>query len=100
MLRRVEYELRSRGTVSLPSLHRHVILDGWLKPKVGQVLQSKLEKLVENISKEDFATQKVGSVEGICAECRTSKKGWLDPDVEDFYCEDCWRLFSPKALRD
>ena len=37
MLRRVEEELRTRGKVSLPSLHRHVILDGWLKPTVGQV---------------------------------------------------------------
>ena len=36
MLRRVEVELRTRGKVSLPSLHRHVILDGWLKPTVGQ----------------------------------------------------------------
>ena len=37
MLRKVETELRTRGKVSLPSLHRHVILDGWLKPTVGQV---------------------------------------------------------------
>ena len=40
MLRKVEEELRTRGKVSLPSLHRHVILDGWLKPTVGQAWNS------------------------------------------------------------
>eukprot|EP00913_Durusdinium_trenchii_P030965 g29003.t1 len=52
MLRRVEEELRTRGKVSLPSLHRHVILDGWLKPKVGQVLQSRMDKLLEDLSQD------------------------------------------------
>lgn len=99
MLRRVEEELRTRGKVSLPSLHRHVILDGWLKPKVGQVLQSRMDKLLEDLSQDQFASQKVGSVEGYCSGCQNSKKGWLDPDVEEFFCEDCWRTFSPKVLK-
>lgn len=99
MLRKVEQELRTRGKVSLPSLHRHVILDGWLKPTVGQVLQSRMDKLWENVSQEEFSAQKVGSVEGHCSECKNSKKGWLDPDVEEFFCEDCWRKFSPKVLK-
>eukprot|EP00439_Symbiodinium_sp_Y106_P046642 s1976_g5.t4 len=99
MLRRVEEELRTRGKVSLPSLHRHVILDGWLKPTVGQVLQSRMDKLLENFSQEELATQKVGSVDGSCTDCQKSAAGWLDPDVEEFFCEDCWRKFSPKVLK-
>ncbi|CAE7907626.1 tdrd9, partial [Symbiodinium necroappetens] len=99
MLRRVEEELRTRGKVSLPSLHRHVILDGWLKPTVGQVLQSRMDKLLDNFSQEELATQKVGSVDGSCTECQKSAAGWLDPDVEEFFCEDCWLKFSPKVLK-
>ena len=86
----------------------------------GQVLQSRMDKLFENISQErlwwmhgfarkvvkacesdsapncnwlhcvqEFSAQKVGSVEGDCSECKNSKRGWLDPDVEEFFCEEC-----------
>jgi len=99
MLRHVEQLLRKHGTVSLPSLHRHVILDSWLKPTVGQVLSSRMDKLLEGFSEEELATQKVGSVSGKCTECGAAADGWLDPDIDDFFCEDCWRKFSPKVLK-
>lgn len=99
MLQRIEQELRTRGKVSLPSLHRHVILDGWLKPTVGQVLQSRMDKLLEGFTDEELATQKVGSVQGKCQECSAEGEGWLDPDIEQFYCEECWKKFSPKLLK-
>merc|ERR1712232_667977 len=100
MLSKVEQELRKHGKVSLPSLHRHVILDSWLKPTVGQVLSSRMDKLLEGFTDEELATHKVGLVKGTCAECKAAQVGgWLDPDIEDFFCEDCWRSFSPKVLK-
>lgn len=99
MLQKVESELRKRGKVSLPSLHRHVILDGWLKPTMGQILGSNMEKMLENFSEAELATQKVGAVAGICTECKKEGNGWLDPDIDDFFCEECWRVFSPKVLK-
>ena len=44
------------------------------------------------VCKEEFATQKVGSVDGSCADCKKSAAGWLDPDVEEFFCEDLTNL--------
>jgi hypothetical protein len=100
MLRRIEQELRKHGKVSLPSLHRHVILDSWLKPTIGQVLSSRMDKLLDGFTEEELATQRVGSVRGKCTQCQTENAiGWLDPDVEDFFCETCWREFSPKVLK-
>jgi len=99
MLRHVEQLLRKHGKVSLPSLHRHVILDSWLKPTVGQVLSTRMDKLLEGFTEEELATQKVGSVSGKCTDCGTDADGWLDPDIEDFFCEECWRKFSPKVLK-
>jgi len=99
MLRQVEKELRTRGKVSLPSLHRHVILDSWLKPTVGQVLASRMDKLVESNAEELLVKHKVGSVKGACNECKKEGDGWLDPDIEEFFCEDCWKTFSPKVLK-
>merc|ERR1712187_202223 len=99
MLKRIELELSKHGKVSLPSLHRRVILDSWLKPTVGQVLSSRMDKLLEGFSEEELATQKVGQVLGTCTECKTEANGWLDPDIEDFFCDACWRKFSPKVLK-
>jgi len=99
MLRQIEQLLRKHGKVSLPSLHRHVILDSWLRPTVGQVLQTRMDKLLEGFSEEELAKQKVGQVAGTCSDCKESANGWLDPDTEDFYCEACWKKFSPKVLK-
>jgi hypothetical protein len=100
LLKRIELQLRSHGKVSLPSLHRHVILDSWLKPTVGQVLSSRMDKLLEGFTEEELATQRVGLVKGTCQECKTADaSGWRDPDIEDFFCEPCWRQFSPKVLK-
>eukprot|EP00929_Paragymnodinium_shiwhaense_P007623 TRINITY_DN111533_c0_g1_i1.p1 TRINITY_DN111533_c0_g1~~TRINITY_DN111533_c0_g1_i1.p1 ORF type:complete len:437 (+),score=111.80 TRINITY_DN111533_c0_g1_i1:107-1312(+) len=100
MLRQIHLELLKHGKVSLPSLHRHVILDSWLKPKITQVLGSRLDKMMENFSAQELAKHKVGHVLGNCQECKKEQLGgWLDPDVEEFFCEDCWRVFSPKVLK-
>mmetsp|Transcript_45315 Transcript_45315/g.144416 ORF Transcript_45315/g.144416 Transcript_45315/m.144416 type:complete len:387 (+) Transcript_45315:215-1375(+) len=99
MLKQIEALLRKHGKVSLPSLHRHVILDSWLKPTVGQVLSSRMDKLLEGFTEEELSTQKVGSVVGACTECGKTGDGWLDPDIEDFFCRDCWQKFSPKVLK-
>jgi len=100
MLKQIEALLAKHGKVSLPSLHRSVILDGWLKPTVSQVMGSRMDKLLEGFSEADLAQQRVGEVIGECQECKkASAVGWLDPDVEDFFCEDCWRKFSPKVLK-
>merc|ERR1740138_411723 len=76
MLNRIEMELRTHGKVSLPSLHRHVILDSWLKPTVSQVLSSRMDKLLEEFTEEELATHKVGEVQGKCAECGQEGIGW------------------------
>mmetsp|Transcript_43416 Transcript_43416/g.100052 ORF Transcript_43416/g.100052 Transcript_43416/m.100052 type:complete len:388 (-) Transcript_43416:39-1202(-) len=100
MLRRIEVELRKHGKVSLPSLHRHVILDSWLKPKVSQVIASGLHKLVEGTNPDDWVNHRVGSVKGTCEQCKQEQVvGWLDPDIDDFFCEGCWKEFSPKVLK-
>lgn len=100
MLRQMEKELRKHGKVSLPSLHRNVILDSWLKPTMGQVLSSRMDKLLEEFTEEELATQRVGSVKGDCKECgNEAAVGWLDPDIEEFFCEACWKTFSPKILK-
>eukprot|EP00933_Yihiella_yeosuensis_P030827 TRINITY_DN24399_c0_g1_i1.p1 TRINITY_DN24399_c0_g1~~TRINITY_DN24399_c0_g1_i1.p1 ORF type:complete len:339 (-),score=60.02 TRINITY_DN24399_c0_g1_i1:86-1102(-) len=99
MLQKIEQELRTRGKVSLPQLHRHVILDGWLRPTVGQVLSSRMDKLLEGFSQQELAQHKVGFVKGKCTDCAQEANGWLDPDVDDFFCEDCWKKFSPKVLK-
>lgn len=100
MLTQIEQLLRKHGKVSLPSLHRHVILDSWLKPTVGQVLSTRMDKLLEGFSESELATQTVGLVKGKCTECGAlDSDGWLDPDIEEFFCEDCWRKFSPKVLK-
>merc|ERR1712187_755404 len=99
MLKRIELELRKHGKVSLPSLHRHVILDSWLKPTISQVLSSRMDKLMEEFTEEELATHKVGEVQGKCTECGEEGIGWLDPDIEDFFCEKCWKQFSPKVLK-
>mmetsp|Transcript_46739 Transcript_46739/g.100013 ORF Transcript_46739/g.100013 Transcript_46739/m.100013 type:complete len:388 (-) Transcript_46739:42-1205(-) len=100
MLQEIEKLLAKHGKVSLPTLHRHVILDGWLKPTVGQVLGSRMDKLLESFNETELAHQKVGIVKSTCAECgSTEVEGWLDPDVEDFFCEDCWKKFSPRVLK-
>eukprot|EP00811_Abedinium_folium_P033094 NODE_6083_length_1707_cov_6.543671.p1 GENE.NODE_6083_length_1707_cov_6.543671~~NODE_6083_length_1707_cov_6.543671.p1 ORF type:complete len:485 (+),score=189.15 NODE_6083_length_1707_cov_6.543671:96-1550(+) len=100
MLVRVEEELTKRGKVSLPRLHRHVILDSWLKPTVGQVLASRMDKLLENCSAEELKTQSVGSVAGKCTDCGSEEvNGWMDPDIDEFFCLECWRTFSPKVLK-
>lgn len=64
MLRQIEKLLRKHGKVSLPSLHRHVILDSWLKPTIGQVLQTRMDKLLEGFSEEELQKQRVGQVSG------------------------------------
>lgn len=100
MLQQIEKLLTKHGKVSLPSLHRHVILDGWLKPTIGQVLGSRMDKLLESFNESELATQKVGNVMGNCGECKSEGVlGWNDPDIEDFFCEPCWRTFSPKVLK-
>lgn len=101
MIKQIHLELLKHGKVSLPSLHRHVILDSWLKPKMSQVLGTRLDKMLENFDEKDLARHKVGSVMGHCQECKKEeeKPGWLDPDVEEFFCEDCWKTFSPKVLK-
>jgi flagellar motor component MotA len=100
MLRAIETQLRKHGKVSLPSLHKNVILDGWLKPTMGQVLNSRMDKLLEEFTEEELATQKVGKCKGTCQECKQADaNGWLDPDVEEFFCEKCWLTFSPKVLK-
>merc|ERR1712232_900235 len=101
MLKQMEELLKKHGKVSLPSLHRHVILDSWLKPTVGQVLSSRMDKLMDGFTEEELKTQKVGGVSGVCKECKVEaqKTGWIDSDVDEFFCEDCWRKFSPKVLK-
>jgi len=101
MLSKVEEELRTRGKVSLPSLHRHVILDAWLRPTVGQILSTRLDKLHEECSEEFMLHHKVGKVWAKCADCKKEEdsEGWNDPDTDDFYCIDCWQKFSPKVLK-
>lgn len=100
MLRRVEEELRTRGKVSLPSLHRHVILDSWLKPTVGQVLASRLDGLIQDANEEHLKKHKVGVVDGNCDQCKKENvNGWCDPDTDDFFCQPCWQEFSPKVLK-
>uniref|UniRef100_A0A7S2QE74 Guanylate-binding protein N-terminal domain-containing protein n=1 Tax=Zooxanthella nutricula TaxID=1333877 RepID=A0A7S2QE74_9DINO len=101
MLKQIETLLSKHGKVSLPSLHRHVILDGWLKPTVSQVMNSRMDKLLEGFSEQEYESQRVGSVMGNCMECKAAEErvGWLDPDIDEFYCEDCWRTFSPKVLK-
>jgi hypothetical protein len=100
MLTTVEEELRTRGKVSLPSLHRHVILDTWLKPTVGQILSTRLDKLLEESGQDHLQNHKVGIVEGACGECKKpSVSGWNDPDIDEFFCTDCWHIFSPKVLK-
>mmetsp|Transcript_16747 Transcript_16747/g.39252 ORF Transcript_16747/g.39252 Transcript_16747/m.39252 type:complete len:383 (+) Transcript_16747:74-1222(+) len=99
MISHVEQLLRKHGSVSLPSLHRHVILDSWLKPTVGRVLASRLDKLSEDFPEEQMALQSLGVVRGDCSECGMAAEGWLDPDVDDFFCEECWRRFSPTVLK-
>jgi len=100
MLNKIESLLTKHGKVSLPSLHRHVVLDGWLKPKMSQILGTRIDKMIENFSEEELAQHKVGSVEGNCQECKQEKcDGWLDPDIEEFFCEPCWKKFSPKVLK-
>lgn len=100
MLQRVEQELRRHGKVSITSLHRHVILDTWLKPTIGQVLSSRMDKLCEDFTEEEMAIQKCGHVRGSCGECKAvDVLGWLDPDIEEFFCEACWKTFSPKVLK-
>lgn len=100
MLTKVEEELRTRGKVSLPSLHRHVILDSWLRPTVGQILSSRLDKLLEESGQEHIQSHQVGTVEATCNECKKDNaQGWCDPDTDDFYCTDCWQVFSPKVLK-
>lgn len=99
MLKQIETLLRKHGKVSLPSLHRHVILDSWLKPTVGQVLSSRMDKLMDGFTEEELATHKVGAVSGKCSDCGVEGSGFVDPDVETFFCEPCWRKFSPKVLK-
>jgi len=100
MLTKVEEEIRTRGKVSLPSLHRHVILDSWLKPTVGQILSTRLDKLHEEFSEDFMMHHKVGKVISNCTDCKKENaEGWNDPDTDDFYCIDCWHLFSPKVLK-
>lgn len=100
MLTKVEEELRTRGKVSLPSLHRHVILDTWLKPTVGQIMSSRLDKLYEEAGADHLAKHAVGTVTMDCFECKKEQTlGWCDPDTDDFYCTDCWKVFSPKVLK-
>jgi len=100
MFTKVEEELRTRGKVSLPSLHRHVILDTWLKPTVGQIMSTRLDKLLEESGQEHLQNHQVGTVVQDCTECKKDNvQGWCDPDTDDFYCTDCWRIFSPKVLK-
>jgi hypothetical protein len=100
MLQAIETELRTRGNVTLPSLHRHVILDSWVKPKVSQVLASGLKNFIESSTKEEWKKQQSGTVRGTCSECKAEDAvGWLDPDVNEFFCVDCWRTFSPDVLK-
>jgi len=90
MLTKIEEELRTRGKVSLPSLHRHVILDSWLRPKVSQIMSSRLDKLLEEAGEEHLATHQVGIVQATCTDCsKENAQGWCDPDTDDFYCTDC-----------
>lgn len=100
MLTQMGKELTTRGTVSLPSLHRHVILDGWLRPKISQVIASRMDKLLEGFTEEELAVHKVGIVQGTCHECKkVDVDGWNDPDIDEFFCDECWRKFSPKVLK-
>lgn len=99
MLEKIEELLRKHGKVSLPMLHRHVILDSWLKPTVAQVMSSHMDKLLDGFTEEELAMHRVGAVSGKCNECNQESTGWLDPDVDEFFCEDCWRKFSPKVLK-
>jgi hypothetical protein len=100
MLTKIEEELTTRGKVSLPSLHRHVVLDAWLKPTVGQILSTRLDKLLEESGQEHLLNHKVGTVIDDCMECKKQQvAGWCDPDIDDFFCTDCWRAFSPKVLK-
>jgi len=99
MLRKIEELLRKHGKVSLPSLHRHVIVDSWLRPTVGQVLQTSLNCLMSASSPEALKNHKVGSVDGVCTDCKAQSVGWNDPDIDDFFCEACWMKFSPKVLK-
>jgi len=100
MLRKIEAELRTRGKVSLPSLHRHVILDSWLKPKINEVLASGFQNVIEKSAKDEWKKQKTGPCKGDCQECKKEGvTGWQDPDIDDFFCVDCWQTFSPKVLK-
>lgn len=100
MLQEIEKLLTRHGKISLPTLHRHVILDGWLKPTISQVLGSRMDKLLESFNESELAHQQVGIVKGTCNECHVeNSNGWLDPDIDDFFCEECWRKFSPRVLK-
>lgn len=100
MLTKIESELRTRGKVSLPSLHRHVILDTWLKPTVGNIMASRLDKLFDEAGVAHLQENKVGIVKEDCTECKKEGAlGWCDPDTDDFYCTECWHIFSPKVLK-
>lgn len=102
MLKRVQAEIMKHGKVSLPSLHRHVILDTWLNPKVGQVLANGLHNLVRAQMSEEtqIAVSRVGAVKAVCQECHAEDvEGWCDPDIDDFFCVECWKKFSPDVLK-
>jgi len=59
-----------------------------------------MDKLLESFNEDELAQQRVGQVVSKCTECGTEEaSGWLDPDIDDFFCEDCWRKFSPKVLK-
>merc|ERR1712151_223340 len=82
MVKQIQELLTKHGRVSLPSLHRHVILDSWLKPTVGQVLSSRMDKLLDGFTEEELRTQKIGAVSGQCKDCAAEGPGWLDSDVD------------------
>ena len=51
--------------------------------------------------KSGFATTSADEkhVVGTCNECDTVGEGWLDPDIAEFFCTNCWNTFSPDVLR-
>lgn len=97
-LTRIECEIGLNDCVSLSSLHRRVIMDSVLKPTVALLLKEGLDKIGDKVTKYERA--RVSSVQGDCQECKAKGvNGWKDPDISEFFCQECWRSFSPKVLK-
>ena len=91
LIERAVSAARDSPNVDLAMLHRRAVVDALRKeqPEAPGALR------------EGFAaTSSDGKhVVGTCNECGTVGEGWLDPDIAEFFCKQCWTTFSPDVLR-